>query len=505
MDSLFDDDQDEVGSEIEAYCPSPRCKADTNHTVISMYEDEIRRVQCQVCSDVHAYRKPRGDAAEAGSEEVAAKRKLTRKPSWEEAMAQVTEAELASCRPYSIRDTYEEMDVVSHPKFGTGFVTELLPDNKVELTFKDERRVLVHNRSDLAQKMPELAEMPAPRDLKKRKRKKKGPSELATRLAGDSLPIVEIDAETTAAKLAHAQRAAEEKRMMAIQMAATGAGLDESEITPAQRRERRRLEREAEKAKKAAEKEAERQKKAAEKEAERVRKEKENQKLRVLKEKERLKKIARMEREKVSRQKAAERARLRKIAQAERDREKKAAQAEREKARKQAERERVARQAEAVRERARQAAERERRRTQEQAARLKARVAAEKARDLAARKKAAQVAAARKKAAIKKAAQVAAARKKAAIAAQKKKAAQIAAKKKAAAVAVARKKAAEIAAKKKAAAVTAQKKKAALLAAKKAKIAALAKKKAAAVAAKKKKPVKKPAAKPKAKAKARRR
>ena len=79
MDSLFDDDQDEVGSEIEAYCPSPRWKADTNHTVISMYEDEIRRVQCQVCSDVHAYRKPRGDVVET-SDEVVARRKLIRKP-----------------------------------------------------------------------------------------------------------------------------------------------------------------------------------------------------------------------------------------------------------------------------------------------------------------------------------------------------------------------------------------------------------------------------------------
>ena len=75
MDSLFDDDQDEVGSEIEAYCPSPRCKADTNHTVISMYEDEIRRVQCQVCGDVHAYRKPRGDTVEA-QEGSAERRKL---------------------------------------------------------------------------------------------------------------------------------------------------------------------------------------------------------------------------------------------------------------------------------------------------------------------------------------------------------------------------------------------------------------------------------------------
>src|SRR6266545_2522400 len=277
MDSLFDDDQDEVGSEIEAYCPSPRCKADTNHTVISMYEDEIRRVQCQVCGDVHAYRKPRGDVVEAATEEVAAavaRRKLTRKPGWEEAMNQVTEQELASCRPYSIRDTYEEMDVVSHPKFGTGFVTELLPDNKVEITFKDERRVLVHNRSDLATKMPDLAEMPAPRDVKKRKRRKKGPSELAARLLGERVEPapVEMDPEATAAKLAAAQRAAEEKRLLAMQIAATGGGLDESEVTPAQRRERRRLEREAERERKRQEREAEKARKAEEKDAERARK-----------------------------------------------------------------------------------------------------------------------------------------------------------------------------------------------------------------------------------------
>ncbi|HEU5061041.1 MAG TPA: hypothetical protein VFU21_31135, partial [Kofleriaceae bacterium] len=327
MDSLFDDDQDEVGSEIEAYCPSPRCKADTNHTVISMYEDEIRRVQCQVCGDVHAYRKPRGDAVEAQEGAAAERKKLSRKPSWDEAMAQVTEQDLASCRPYSIRDTYEEMDVVSHPKFGTGFVTELLPDNKVEITFKDERRVLVHNRSDLAQKMPELAEMPAPRDLKKRKRRKKGQSELASRLFGDTPAVIDTDPETMAAKLAAAQRAAEEKRLLALQMAATGAGLDESQLTPAQRRERKRLEREAEKARKAAEREAEKQKKAAEREAEKQKKAAEKAKLKAQQEKERVKKKAQAERDKARKKAQAEREKARKLAQAERDREKKKQQA----------------------------------------------------------------------------------------------------------------------------------------------------------------------------------
>ena len=56
---MFEDEVDEVGSDVESYCP--KCKGDTTHVVISKYEDEIRRVQCNPCGDVHSFRKPRGD------------------------------------------------------------------------------------------------------------------------------------------------------------------------------------------------------------------------------------------------------------------------------------------------------------------------------------------------------------------------------------------------------------------------------------------------------------
>ena len=41
------------------------------------------------------------------------------------------------------------MEVLSHPKFGVGFVTENIGDDKIEVTFKDDKRVLVHNRKGL--------------------------------------------------------------------------------------------------------------------------------------------------------------------------------------------------------------------------------------------------------------------------------------------------------------------------------------------------------------------
>ncbi len=173
MDSIFEEDADEVGGEIEAYCPSPRCKADTTHTIISMYEDEVRRVQCVVCGEVHAYRKPRGDGPEDGGDGIG-KKAGAKKLTWDEAMSRASDNDLANCRPYSIRDTYEDGDVVHHPVFDIGFVVEQLPDNKVEVIFRDGgSRILVHNRGDLAARMPEIAEVPMPREQKKKKRAKK--------------------------------------------------------------------------------------------------------------------------------------------------------------------------------------------------------------------------------------------------------------------------------------------------------------------------------------------
>ena len=173
MDSMFEEEADEVGGEIEAYCPSPRCKADTTHTIISMYEDEVRRVQCVVCGEVHAYRKPRGDGID-GDGDGPGKKGGGKRVTWDEAMSRATETDLGNCRPYSIRDTYEDGDVVHHPVFDIGFVVEQLPDNKVEVIFRDGgARILVHNRGDLASRMPDISEIPAPREVKKKKRAKK--------------------------------------------------------------------------------------------------------------------------------------------------------------------------------------------------------------------------------------------------------------------------------------------------------------------------------------------
>jgi hypothetical protein len=145
MDFMFEDEVDEVGSDVEAYCP--KCKGDTTHVVISKYEDEIRRVQCNPCGDVHSFRKPRGDVEDDVPEPIAAKKRaMLKKHSFDEFFAKHSDK---NAKPYEFRERYTENTIVTHPKFGKGFVSEVVSDSKVEITFKDSRRVLVHNRKDM--------------------------------------------------------------------------------------------------------------------------------------------------------------------------------------------------------------------------------------------------------------------------------------------------------------------------------------------------------------------
>jgi Zn ribbon nucleic-acid-binding protein len=142
---IFDDDVDEVGAEVEAHCP--KCKADTQHVVVSKYEDEIRRVQCNPCGDVHPYRKPRGEGDEEAEPTPAQKKKAAKaKPTWEQVMAKSSKKQP---KPYQLGEYFKENELLSHPKFGVGFVSENIGDDKIEVTFKDDKRVLVHNRKGL--------------------------------------------------------------------------------------------------------------------------------------------------------------------------------------------------------------------------------------------------------------------------------------------------------------------------------------------------------------------
>ena len=166
-DFIFDDDVDDVGAEVEAHCP--KCKADTSHVIVSKYEDEIRRVQCKTCDDVHSYRKPRGEE-EGEAEPSKPTKKVKAKPTWEQVMAKSKKQP----RAYALGEYFKEMEIVSHPKFGVGYVTENIGADKIEVTFQSDKRVLIHNRKGLNLPVAMLRPLATPDLGKSKAAKSKG-------------------------------------------------------------------------------------------------------------------------------------------------------------------------------------------------------------------------------------------------------------------------------------------------------------------------------------------
>ncbi len=185
-DFIFDDDADEVGAEVEAHCP--KCKADTQHVVVSKYEDEIRRVQCNPCGDVHPYRKPRGESDEEEPAPAVKKKAVKAKPTWDQVMAKHAKKQP---KVYQLGEFFKEMEVLSHPKFGVGFVTENIGDDKIEVTFKEDKRVLVHNRKGLSLPYMKPAAAPAATTAKAAKPGKAAKPDKKAAAAPAAAPVVE--------------------------------------------------------------------------------------------------------------------------------------------------------------------------------------------------------------------------------------------------------------------------------------------------------------------------
>jgi len=144
-----------VGGEIDAYCT--KCKRDNVHAIVALVDGEAARVQCKSCNTQHNFRAPRAGAAprvaraatRAVGSAPARPRRSTPEPhnpsrEWRKAM---DGRDAAGARAYSMAEGYNSGDLLRHPKFGTGLVTEVLAGTKVAVLFEDGRRVLVMNKA----------------------------------------------------------------------------------------------------------------------------------------------------------------------------------------------------------------------------------------------------------------------------------------------------------------------------------------------------------------------
>ena len=136
-----------VGGEVDSWCT--KCKLMLAHTVVAMVDDTIEKVVCKTCNGKHKFRPnppkaraPRDPNAPA-RKTVAKKRKKDPAIVWEEALAG---KDISQPRTYAMTAEFAVNQILQHPTFGIGLITDVRAEGKMEVLFRDGSKLLVCNR-----------------------------------------------------------------------------------------------------------------------------------------------------------------------------------------------------------------------------------------------------------------------------------------------------------------------------------------------------------------------
>jgi DNA-directed RNA polymerase subunit M/transcription elongation factor TFIIS len=132
-----------AGKEIVSYCN--KCKQNLAHIIIVMKDaDTIGKVECKTCGAKHAYKDP----SKVKATKVKS-RSTTKRAKSEESVSDLWLAALnkstAKSQDYSPKTKFSEGDIIEHKKFGPGIVEKVFDGNKMEVIFRHEIKVLMHN------------------------------------------------------------------------------------------------------------------------------------------------------------------------------------------------------------------------------------------------------------------------------------------------------------------------------------------------------------------------
>lgn len=136
-----------VGDEIDSWCT--RCKLMLAHTIQAMADGKIEKVVCKTCKGKHKYRPNIPKSRQKKDPNAPVKKKVTRRRKkdpaviWEEALEG---KDVSQSKTYAMDAVFATDDILEHPTFGVGLITEVRAEGKMEVLFKDGPKLLVCNR-----------------------------------------------------------------------------------------------------------------------------------------------------------------------------------------------------------------------------------------------------------------------------------------------------------------------------------------------------------------------
>ena len=132
----------EIGSDIRALCS--KCKAETVHVITKIAGGVVKKVFCKACNSTHNYRDANAEAKSPARKRNAGTTGTRRSfgARWSTLMGDIEDSEVID---YRIDKDLSGVEAIRHKKFGVGVITKVLDGNKIEVLFRDEKKVLVHN------------------------------------------------------------------------------------------------------------------------------------------------------------------------------------------------------------------------------------------------------------------------------------------------------------------------------------------------------------------------
>jgi hypothetical protein len=136
-----------VGGELEAWCTS--CRQMKWHVIVALVGNKPAKVECVGCGKQHQYRAaPPGSSTagtSAGERKPRAAKTVAPAPPPVDFDALVG-GRAGEARVYSPDTRYAVGDVVRHPSFEVGVVTAVPAAQKIEVTFRAGKKILLHDR-----------------------------------------------------------------------------------------------------------------------------------------------------------------------------------------------------------------------------------------------------------------------------------------------------------------------------------------------------------------------
>ncbi len=140
-----------VGGDIISFCS--RCQLSLAHILVSLGPDSLpAKVICKTCKAEHRHKVAKKASVKKAktarkSKGTTSARKLKKEESvqmnlerWTRLVSEKTPIK------YSVRTLFKQSDVVDHSSFGIGLVESLMEDDKINVLFRTESKVLVHNK-----------------------------------------------------------------------------------------------------------------------------------------------------------------------------------------------------------------------------------------------------------------------------------------------------------------------------------------------------------------------